>query len=282
MKHCKPSSKCSGLTHKQRLAAAKALIEDRVALSEPDLEAKLRGDDAVFDFAAPSLQNRLLDYFETRFGYKEAREHLQRAEQSRRAVLKEVAREALLGLHPKNRELHPLVAGFSDYDLWRLNRVVLAEKPAEELKTPQLIQLISSKLREGRGEDVMRYLTERLDHHRARLGSDAKNKTLEVFNSCLVVVAWMWTFPEYPMWMIPGAAAALFVSQSVGEDFNRTAYNRLIHQHGLERLDQKLFDRFISPKMKDAKGISLQKELESVIKMPLSSFRRGASAANKK
>ncbi len=244
------------------------------AAAVAEIEKRLRGDDSAFDFEADSLQKRLLKYFQAELGYRRGGKDFVEADKARRSLLAKVERAGLLGLHPGNKELAALVRGFSDYDLWLLNTVVVADNHSARMQAPEVAGVISRKLSEGRGEDVIKYLAARLEHHEKRMKSPDP-ATLEVFNPALVVLSRMWTDPECPLWLLPSAAAVEVIHAVTGDRLKSTAYNTLVKGSGLPRLPQDVFDDFMSNSRGDARCIQLRQEIEAAAGMSLDRTRRG-------
>lgn len=278
----------SPLSHVQIAAIAFARIrlsEERVrlcrlqqqSLAEVKLEEELRGDDSQFDFEANSLQKRIVDYLRTQLGVRELPNRLIRAEASRRRLLKRVRREALLGLHPANRELLPLIAGFSNYQLRLLDEVAKANNPSELLQAPEMADLFIGKFRAGRGKDIIQYLAERWDHQKQR---SKKRGELpgEIFNRDLLAVACLWTFPEAPLWLMPSAGAISIINglhDHSEKPMTQPGYNNLVRKNDLIRLGQKVLDQFISRGAQDPQCGELRCQLEEVMRVKLEKVRRG-------
>jgi len=281
----------TGFTHKTKAALALLLARDpsRSSLTKLSadvearrqavaaLEAELRGEDAGFDFKSDSLQNRLLTFFESKLGFDDAHGQLEIAEKARRRLLGKVSREALLGLHSRNKELESMVEGFSNYDLRLLNKAVLDDNPSDQLKTPEIVEVITRKLKEGQGEHVIKYLAARMEHHQSRMDSAAKQtvETTEVFNPALLVVAKMWTNPQRPLWLFPSKAAVKLIGKFTQHPLTPKAYNRLVRTRGLPRVPQGILEKFMSITLRDSDCNRLRNEYKEAIEISLSDVRRG-------
>ena len=261
-----PNAQCCRIIAKLNVAARQKTVAN--------LESRLRGEGSVLDFDADSLQNRLLRYFQSKLGFKNARRQLDLADEGRRNLLCHVEKAGLLGLHPGNKELHDLVRGFDNYDLHLLNTAVLAKNPSVQLKIPEIAEVITRKVKEGRGEDLIKYLAARLQHHQARMKSGT-TKTLEVFNPVLVVLAWMWTEPSCPLWMMPSAAAIQVIADGIGTKLTYAAYNTMIRVHQLPRVPSVVLKKFMSVRRGDPECIRLRQEFEKAAGVSLDLVRPG-------
>jgi hypothetical protein len=259
------------------------------ALAEVQLEAELKGEDTQSDLDADSLQMRLLNYMETTLGFQDLSQRLKRNHEARLLALQKVRRQALLGLHSANKELGRLVEGFSDYELFLLNQVVTSDNPAERLRSPDLVDLFTRRLRAGSGKNLVEYLADRMFHLRRRSeqpeagdGHEADGdepRQPAIFNAELLVVGMLWTDPHVPFWLMPSVGATNVINRILEAPDRRAmskeSYNKLVSTHGLCRLRQPEMDKLLRDCLSDLQGRELRRQLEEVMGVALSSARRG-------
>lgn len=250
------------------------------------LESLLRGDDLVFAFSADSLQGRLLTYLEEHLGCENVRQLFREAEKSRKKLYAQLQREALFGLHPDNKEMLPLVTGFSDYELYQLNQAIISSNRSASFKSQELFKVITTQFKAGRGENLVKYLAKRLEHQDKRLDKESPSgRWREVFHPGLTIAAGLWTAPDKPLWMMPSAGAVNIINgvlKQFGEvRVNPSNYNTFTKKK-LERLPATIVSKFISVKVKDQKGLALQEEFAKVMSIKLADVRRGAQSKSPK
>ena len=163
--------------------------------------------------------------------------------------------------------------------MFLLNKVAVSDDPSKPLREQALIDLFNRKLRNGRGYDLIEFLTARRNHREKR----AKRRA-EIFNEKLLVIALLWTDPQIPLWLMPSAGAVKIVDNvfgpSGGRRLTKQAYNKLCRDNQLQRLEDKRRNRdpmglFIRLSTQDSEGRDLRRQLETVMGVPLSAVRRG-------
>ena len=245
-----------------------------------ELESRIRGDDSVFEFAADSLQARLLAYFETHFDFKRGHAALREAEDGRKARYVSLQREALLGLHSGNKELRPLVRGFSNYDLYVLNNAVIADDRPAAFKSPALWEIFPTQFKAGRGENLITYVARRLEHQNARMKFPKSARWTEIFHPALAIAVGLWTCPSKPLWMMPSAGAVSIINgllkRFAEKPLQKNNFDTLIRSSKLPRLPTDVLSKLISVGLEEPVGIALRRELVKVMGIELASIQRGA------
>lgn len=243
-------------------------------------EAHLKAQDVTFDYSADSFQRRMVAYLTTNLGFSGVARQFKRAKKAGIEVLRVVRRQALTGLHQDNEELSPLIKGFTAYELYLLQNVVIADNRSQCLQTPEMIDLIIRKLGLNRGEDLIAYLAARMALHDKRM--KRPGATLEVLNYNLMMIGTLWTAPDGPLWLMPSAGAVKIINHLA--NFNGKtpltgeAYNSLVRSSGLHRLQQAALDKFISQTASDPVGMELRRQLENTMGINLATVRRGRPA----
>lgn len=261
----------------RNLLGAMALMEKRQIqeqqswIEEQQMILRLRGGSQTFDFDADSLQKRLLTFFRGDLNYSEGESDLIQADAHRRDVWGKMERAHLLGFTSANKELCKPVEEFSDRDLLLLNRAIVAERSSEEMKSHSFSELFLRKCRDGRGEDLVRYLAARLELKTEH----------EPFNANLMVAANLWTNPRCPMWMMPGAGAVQIIEKITEQPISPSAYNGMIQAHGLTRVPLPIVTAFFSVKNRSALGVSLRAQLSDVMGIPCEQVQRGGRVSRR-
>lgn len=249
---------------------ARLAVEEK---KKAELGSKLSCDDDHFDLEAPSLQNRLLDCLESKFGFRASRNHLQEANERRLEILRDIAKSALILNNEVKGRVGRFTRDFNDFELALLSEVIFDEDPSTKLKELDVNLLLMRKIKDGKGEGVIRYLAAGLEYAERRR-NDGKG-TLEGFNAVLLVATKMWTFPDLPFWLLPGAVAAKIIGQILERDFKKDAFNEMAKRYGLKRVPDRILNKFISPAQKDPECLALKEELEQAAGMSFNQARRG-------
>lgn len=247
-----------------------------------EFEEGLRSCLGDYDFDADSLQKRLLAYMEKHCGLRRVKENLSRAEKSRRRVLETVNRQALLGLHNKNKGVQHLVECCSDLEKFLLNKVVISENVSKKMQDPAIANVIFSKIKEGHGEAIMSYLVSRRRAHQSRMKKLSREggETVEVVNKELFAAAALWTNPKCPLWLLPSAASAALLHDKIlpeRQKLTPEAFSNMVAKAQLVRAPEEAFRKLVSAR--NTAGKQLLKEVEEATG---SSFRTGRPCKTQK
>jgi hypothetical protein len=215
-------------------------------LDEVQLGQFLAAADSHYNFEAESLQKKLLHLLRAEVNTANAEDLLQSAETSRLRCLRQIRRQVVLGLHAANKEIHQHVEGFSDFEIYVLNQAAQSNDPNNYLKSSVAIEVISKKLREGKGIAAIAYLAARLNHQGRRLHQSGR---VEVFDPHLLVIAMLWTDPNCPLWLMPAAGAVSVINRilnGVEPGMTKENFNRAVKQHNVTKLSPKSNIRLIT------------------------------------
>lgn len=232
------------------------------------IKSNLRGDRYAFDFTAHSLQKRLLDYFETTFGLTDAAKLLQAAERDRQVLRDSIWEPTLTGLHPGNKELRPLTEGFTEYELFVLNEVVISGDPSGAMMTPEVVEIATRKFAEGHGVKFITYVSKRLELQH-------KRRRIEIVNYADSIIVRRWTDPDHPLWLTPSAGASKYISTITKRRLTKEGFNRLAATRKLQRFPSKYLDQFFSADLVDPIGLELRDEFAKTCEFDIEAVRRG-------
>ena len=231
-------------------------------------KSNLRGDHYTFNFTACSLQKRLLDYFETEFGLINAAGLLQAAERDRQALRNSIWESTLTGLHPRNRDLSPLIEGFTEFELFVLNEVVTSGDPDSALMAPEVIAVVARKLAQGDGAKFITYVSKRLELQNTK-------KRPELVNYVVQIIVRMWTNPDHPLWISPSAGASKYISKITKRRLTNEGFTRLAATRKLQRIPTEYLDRLFSVDLVDPVGLDLRDEFAETCDFDIDEVRRG-------
>lgn len=260
-------------TTESRMARPSATSRYRTAYEER--VSSLRGDQYPFDFTAPTLQKRLLDYFEKSCGLTDPAGLLKAAEESRRKLLSLIWDSVVIGLHSANKELRPLAKKFTEFELFLFDQIVTSPEPAKTLMEPEVIGFAIRKFAQGLGVNFVKYLGRRLELQQTRMMAATKNKRVEVVNYADLVLARMWTDPDRPLWIAPSAGAAKLITEIIGQPLTNEAFNTLVKNRRLPRIPRKTLSNFFSVELVDPAGQRLREEFASTIGFEIEEIRPG-------
>jgi len=229
-----------------------------------------------------SLQARLLEFYKAKEWIEDPAGKLQQAEESRRSAFEKAKKEQIFGVHPRSGKTKHTAYLFrpdtSPNELFELNQALQSDDTGNALARPEVVKIIARKFSLGAGDVVIRYLSARLEAYHPAAGKDKQARQVSVFNAALLAAAEHWTNPMQPLWLMPGAAAAKIISAKINKEYSRSAFNTMVKNHQLHRIDKKTWGRLAALNDGDDESRRLRDDFERAMGVSLAEVRRGGGA----